>query len=139
MAIEQYAIGYVVETIQSAGLYDRIREAVADQADSMRCVSGDRRCALQKRLKELERNIECGTDNMLKAKDRDVFYTLEEVGILTTTQDQIIIKKGKTWRIHYWELRKDEIFRLANLREEVKVVNEFAVYDDISEDVWSRE
>ena len=79
------------------------------------------------------------TDNMLKAKDRDVFYTLEEVGILTTAQDQIIIKKGKTWRIHYWELRKEEILRLADLQEEEEEEDEYAIYDQISEDIWSRE
>ena len=36
------------------------------------------------------------SDNLLKAKDRDVFYTLQDVGILTTFQDQITIKKGRS-------------------------------------------
>lgn len=78
------------------------------------------------------------SDNLLKAKDRDVFYTLQDVGILTTFQDQITIKKGKIWRIHYWVLKKRDILRLANLVDEVKSEEEYAIYDDISNDVWTR-
>lgn len=78
------------------------------------------------------------SDNLLKAKDRDVFYTLQDVGILTTFQDQITIKKGKIWRIHYWVLKKKDILRLANLIDEVKSEEEYAIYDDISNDVWTR-
>ena len=78
------------------------------------------------------------SDNLLKAKDRDVFYTLQDVGLLTTFQDQITIKKGKIWRIHYWVLKKKDILRLANLIDEVKSEEEYAIYDDISNDIWSR-
>ncbi|UCE37513.1 MAG: hypothetical protein JSW00_18995 [Thermoplasmata archaeon] len=78
------------------------------------------------------------SDNLLKAKDRDVFYTLQDVGILTTFQDQITIKKGKIWRIHYWVLKKREILRLANLVDEVPTNEDYAIYDEISDDVWSR-
>ena len=78
------------------------------------------------------------SDNLLKAKDRDVFYTLQDVGILTTFQDQITIKKGKIWRIHYWVLKKRDILRLANLIDEVKPEEEYAIYDEISNDIWSR-
>jgi len=79
------------------------------------------------------------SDNLLKARDRDVFYTLQDVGILTTFQDQITIKKGKIWRIHYWVLKKDEILRLANLKEKEKEDDEYTIYDEISNDVWSRD
>lgn len=79
------------------------------------------------------------SDNLLKAKDRDVFYTLQDVGILTTFQDQITIKKGKIWRIHYWVLKKDEILRLANLKDKEKEDDEYTIYDEISNDVWSRD
>ncbi|UCE73614.1 MAG: hypothetical protein JSV56_11395 [Methanomassiliicoccales archaeon] len=79
------------------------------------------------------------SDNLLKARDRDVFYTLQDVGILTTFQDQITIKKGKIWRIHYWVLKKDEILRLANLKENDKKKGEYSIYDEISNDVWSRD
>ena len=79
------------------------------------------------------------SDNLLKAKDRDVFYTLQDVGILTTFQDQITIKKGKIWRIHYWVLKKNDILRLANLEEKEDSEGEYAIYDEISNDVWNRD
>jgi len=79
------------------------------------------------------------SDNLLKAKDRDVFYMLEEVGLLTTFQDQITIKKGKIWRIHYWVLKKNDILRLANLKDEVKIKEEYTIYNEISDDIWKRD
>jgi hypothetical protein len=79
------------------------------------------------------------SDNLLKAKDRDVFYTLQDVGILTTFQDQITIKKGKIWRIHYWVLKKSEILKLANIEEKKDSTDEFGIYDEMSNDVWTRD
>ena len=48
-------------------------------------------------------------------------------------------KKGKIWRIHYWVLKKSEILRLANLKEKEDAEGEYAIYDEISPDVWNRE
>ncbi len=79
------------------------------------------------------------SDNVLKARDRDVFYTLQDVGILTTSQDQITLKKGKIWRIHYWVLKKKEILRLANLKDEDETENEYRIYNKISDEIWSRD
>jgi hypothetical protein len=78
-------------------------------------------------------------DNRLTSEDRDVFYMLEEEGFLTTTQEEVHLKKGKLWRIHYWILKKDQILRLAR-REEKKQKSKdecSAVYDDISEEIWT--
>jgi hypothetical protein len=77
-------------------------------------------------------------DNRLTSEDRDVFYMLEEEGFLTTTQEEVHLKKGKLWRIHYWILKKDQILRLAKREEAGLQVKDAcsAVYDDISEDVW---
>jgi hypothetical protein len=79
------------------------------------------------------------SDNLLKARDRDVFYTLQDVGLLTTFQDQITIKKGKIWRIHYWVLKKADILRLANLQDKKKKRSDYAIYSEISDEVWTRD
>jgi hypothetical protein len=78
-------------------------------------------------------------DNRLTSEDRDVFYMLEEEGFLTTTQEEVHLKKGKLWRIHYWILKKDQILRMAHL-EEVKVGPEdpSAVYAQMDEGVWKK-
>jgi len=80
-------------------------------------------------------------DNRLTSEDRDVFYMLEEEGFVTTTEEEVHLKKGKMWRIHYWILKKDQIIRLANMPEEIKPeVDEVAlIYENIDKDVWARE
>ena len=79
-------------------------------------------------------------DNRLTSEDRDVFYMLEEEGLLTTTQEEVLLKKGKLWRIHYWILKKDQIIRLAKSDEEgIERHDEAAdVYDQISDEEWAR-
>jgi hypothetical protein len=79
-------------------------------------------------------------DNRLTPGDRDVFYMLEEEGLVTTTHEEVLIKKGKLWRIHYWILKKDQIARLAAMEEEqVKVSDDVgSVYEDISDEQWAR-
>jgi hypothetical protein len=79
-------------------------------------------------------------DNRLTSEDRDVFYMLEEEGLLTTTQEEVLLKKGKLWRIHYWILKKDQIIRLARMDEagEERKDEAAEVYDQISDEEWSR-
>jgi hypothetical protein len=79
-------------------------------------------------------------DNRLTSEDRDVFYMLEEEGLLTTTQEEVLLKKGKLWRIHYWILKKDQIIRLARMDEAGVAVHDEAaeVYDQISDEEWAR-
>jgi hypothetical protein len=78
-------------------------------------------------------------DNNLDVADRDVFYMLEEEGLLTTRQEEILIKKGKMWRIHYWILRVDRIKDLAKPARAKAAVDAFAVYNDLPADIWSRQ
>ncbi len=79
-------------------------------------------------------------DNILSSEDRDVFYMLEEEGILSTTQEQVNLKKGKLWRIHYWVLKGEHIDRLAHQEgKSEKVTDEYEqVYGDMGDDVWNR-
>lgn len=79
-------------------------------------------------------------DNRLTSEDRDVFYMLEEEGLLTTTQEEVLLKKGKLWRIHYWILKKDQIIRLAKADDEEEKSTDAAaeVYDQISDEEWAR-
>jgi hypothetical protein len=79
-------------------------------------------------------------DNMLNSEDRDVFYMLEEEGLLKTSREEISLLKGKVWRIHYWILKKKEILEYASLdADAVKTEEDFSIYQNISDDVWSRE
>jgi hypothetical protein len=79
-------------------------------------------------------------DNRLTPEDRDVFYMLEEEGLLTTTQEEVLLKKGKLWRIHYWILKKDQIIRLSSADEGSKETEEEPedVYGQLSDEEWAR-
>ncbi len=82
-------------------------------------------------------------DNILNTEDRDVFYMLEEEGLLTTEREEIYILKGKVWRIHYWMLRKRRILELARGEKEKKSLKEkprteASVYDEMTEDDWAQ-
>lgn len=78
-------------------------------------------------------------DNNLDVADRDVFYMLEEEGLLTTRQEEVMIKKGKMWRIHYWILRVERIKTLAKVRGRPTQADAFAVYDNLPDDMWTRQ
>jgi len=76
-------------------------------------------------------------DNRLDMDDRDVFYMLEEAGLLGTRQEEIHIKKGKLWRIHYWILRTKQIKELAAATRPREEGGVFA-YDDLPREAWLR-
>jgi len=75
-------------------------------------------------------------DNRLDVDDRDVFYMLEEAGLVTTRQEEVFIKKGKLWRIHYWVLRTPKIKEIAH-NGKPRAVREAFVYDQLPDEVWS--
>lgn len=77
-------------------------------------------------------------DNRLASGDRDVFYVLEDEGFLTTTSEEVNIEKGKTWRLHYWVLKTDQIRRMGAIENDVLNPVECTSYEDISEDCWRR-
>ena len=78
-------------------------------------------------------------DNNLDVADRDVFYMLEEEGLLGTRQEEVLIKKGKTWRIHYWVLRVERIKALARGLGVRRTEDAFAVYDEVPDEIWARQ
>ncbi len=76
-------------------------------------------------------------DNVLQPEDRDVFYMLEEEGLLGTRQEEVLIARGKMWRIHYWVLKVDRMREaLAEMKEQGEDYQ--ALYDNISEEAWAR-
>ena len=77
-------------------------------------------------------------DNRLSVEDRDVFYTLEEEGILGTRQEEVHLRKGKLWRIHYWILRVDFIKELARTKGGQKQQDLVTVYKEMPEEAWVR-
>ena len=75
-------------------------------------------------------------DNTISSKDRDIFYLLEEVGLVSTLEDESFVGRGKRWRIHYWVLSKEKIKSLA-YENEVEKEEAKSIYEDWDES-WTR-
>jgi len=116
---------------------DDVRLAL-EKALSTREFSHEEIIRLSEKLMDLFGFTDQVVDNRLTPADRDMFYLLEEVGLVTTIHDEVQVEKGKTWRIYYWILKKDQIARLASEFKEQKdqQVHEDDIYETISDDVW---
>ncbi|MBI0584768.1 MAG: hypothetical protein ISF22_11175 [Methanomassiliicoccus sp.] len=77
-------------------------------------------------------------DNILEPIDRDPFYMLEDIGILTTEMEEVTIYDGKEWRIHYWLFRNDRIRELIERKAAASGEDgdSGSVYDSLTDDVW---
>ncbi len=52
-------------------------------------------------------------DNVLEPADRQMFYILEEEGIVETEREVNTLYDGREWRTHYWKLKKDKILEYS--------------------------
>jgi len=77
-------------------------------------------------------------DNKLSSEDRDRFYALEEEGLLTSEEEDATVSRGKTWRIHYWLLKKARIRDVGSHRDAPGPEDAGSVYRGIGESDWRR-
>ncbi len=78
-------------------------------------------------------------DNILEQEDRDVFYMLEDAGLLTTEREETTLYDGREWRIHYWLFEKDKIIEKiqSETKKDEQSREEQNIYDEIPDGVWS--
>jgi hypothetical protein len=82
-------------------------------------------------------------DNILEPEDRQLFYHLQETGILTTRSEENVLWNGQEWRTHYWIVRPQRVHQLAasfRLRIENEMVSADGetVYTGLPEAAWTR-
>ncbi|PNX49499.1 MAG: hypothetical protein BV457_01535 [Thermoplasmata archaeon M9B1D] len=86
-------------------------------------------------------------DNVLDPEDRQLFYILEEEGMLTTEREETTLYDGREWRTHYWVIRKDIILKYAqdenkrtrsvlSDKQTIEDISDEAIYDALEEDMW---
>ncbi len=76
-------------------------------------------------------------DNMLEPEDRDVFYTMEDLGIMETEREETTLFDGREWRIHYWILNVNRILELSNMNiSNSPDKSKFDIYDEIPDEYW---
>ena len=81
-------------------------------------------------------------DNILEPEDRDLFYMLEDFGLLVTEREETTLYDGREWRIHYWLLKKNAISTMACLSSRScrgDDDEQYAIYDEMPDDLWNRE
>jgi hypothetical protein len=78
-------------------------------------------------------------DNKLSSEDRDRFYQLEEEGLLTSEEEDATVSRGKTWRIHYWLLKKTRIRDVGQGGDAPATDEAESVYRSIGEAAWQRD
>ena len=88
-------------------------------------------------------------DNVLDPEDRQLFYILEEEGMLTTEREETTLHDGREWRTHYWVLKKNTILRysqdenrrirsvLPEKKQFTKDISDEAVYDQLEDELWT--
>ena len=86
-------------------------------------------------------------DNVLDPEDRQLFYILEEEGMLTTEREETTLYDGREWRTHYWRLKKDTIAKYSKERggdrgqlldkKQSKSVSFDDLYNGLDEDTWT--
>jgi Family of unknown function (DUF6015) len=77
-------------------------------------------------------------DNKLSSEDRDRFYRLEEEGLLSSEEEDATVSRGKTWRIHYWLLKKDKIRDVGQQSGPSPESEGSTIYRDIGDSAWNR-
>ena len=78
-------------------------------------------------------------DNVLEPRDRQLFYILEEEGMLTTEREETTIYDGRTWRTHYWLINKETILKYKKPKNETEEVEEDDmgnIYKELPDEIW---
>ena len=82
-------------------------------------------------------------DNVLEPEDRQLFYILEEEGLLTTEREETTLYDGREWRTHYWLFKKDAIKEMSEKEREMRRLKrtsptEEDVYNALPAELWSQ-
>ena len=83
----------------------------------------------------------------LSYKKAELFYILEEEGMLTTEREETTLYDGREWRTHYWVIRKDIILKYAkdenkrvrsvlSDKQTTEDISDEAIYDALEDDAW---
>lgn len=82
-------------------------------------------------------------DNVLEPEDRQLFYILEEEGMLTTEREETTLYDGREWRTHYWLFKKDAIKGMSEKEREMRRLKrstptEEDVYNQMPSELWGQ-
>ena len=56
-------------------------------------------------------------DNILTPEERQLFFRLQEKGLVSPEREETVLHTGCPWRIHYWLLQKQRVLQYAGKLE----------------------
>lgn len=80
-------------------------------------------------------------DYRLNQEERNLFYLLEDNGIVMTHEEKMAFPRGGSIRIGFWVLKKRRILELAEERDqpfEEEPAPVECIYDTLDQEAWSR-
>ena len=136
-----------LEDLKIAFIKTMSEEALADIHDRLIAMKDFKSAGGSKHPEELLAEFIIGlygfdysiVDNRLDPQKRDIFYKLEKFDLIYTKQEEVTIRKGKVWRLHYWFLNRPLILKLSRGPDEPEEIDEYAIYSEMNENVWSRD
>ncbi len=82
-------------------------------------------------------------DNVLEREERQIFYHLEDVGLVKSETEFHILYDGREWRTFFWNLEKENIFLYASgMKKKVKSKRKEKkkeiknIYFELPEEAW---
>lgn len=79
-------------------------------------------------------------DNVLEPETRQVFYTMEACGLVSTHSEQNQLWQGQDWRTHTWQMRPERVLAAGAAHAAARPMADeaAAVYKGLPSAVWSR-
>lgn len=88
-------------------------------------------------------------DNVLDLEGRQLFYILEEEGMLVSGREETILYNGREWLTHYWQIQRKTILRFSKNGykkikndtvkdpQPMKVSSSVDIYSSITREMWN--
>lgn len=88
-------------------------------------------------------------DNILDLEGRQLFYILEEEGMITSGREETTLYNGREWLTHYWQLKRNTIIRFSkngkkrasnssmHNSQSLQVTDAKNIYNSLSKDMWN--
>ena len=88
-------------------------------------------------------------DNVLDLEGRQLFYILEEEGMLVSGREETILYNGREWLTHYWQIQRKTIIRFSKNgckkikndtltnTQSMKISNCVDIYSSITREMWN--
>jgi len=80
-------------------------------------------------------------DNVLHPEEREIFYTLEDMGLLRTEREETSLHDGREWRINYWVLNVEiirDVLEGVMRFEKPNEIDPSQLYVTLPEEFWKR-